>query len=87
MFHGCRYVHQNSNRQPKRHRFNNGSPGERFHAGGLKMSVPMKANDLVGVLVDLRSVRLDHGGFPKLVSRLGCRWGSRYVKIIQIGLD
>lgn len=29
--------------------------GERFHAGGLKMSVHMKANDLVGVLVDLRS--------------------------------
>lgn len=35
-------------------------PGERFHAGGLEMNVPMKQDDLVGVLVDLRSARLDY---------------------------
>lgn len=29
--------------------------GERFHAGGLEMNVPMIQDDLVGVLVDLRS--------------------------------
>lgn len=31
------------------------SGGERFHAGGLEISVPMQHDDLVGVLVDLRS--------------------------------
>ena len=35
-------------------------PGERFHAGGLEMNVPMIQDDLVGVLVDLRSARLDY---------------------------